>query len=511
MGYLNPQLSPSAMPYIQAPDRRQLTFMNKLDDLVAPDHPVRLLDGLIDRIIGTDPSFFDHLAPNESAGRRGYPAGCLLKLFMYGYIHGISSSRRLEAEAGRNIEVIWLLSTLAPSYKVIADYRKDHPEQIQRINQAVVRFLMDGGWINGERVALDGTKLKAYTGWDMPDAQQLQDRLERAHTQLNDWLNRLAENDADEEAIAGPSPQGPDDEPGSEPEILVRIGRLHRRIKDLEAARDRLADSEADRLPLSDPDARPMRAPRGGKPPSYNLQAGVDSAHKMIITATVVNQGNDFQQLLAMHAGIACRLGADPAELLADTGYADLGDIKHIQTQTSTRCYIPENDAPVANRPVQFTYAPGADRYRCSAGRTLAPIVKGRYNTAKEAYMDIYGGTECPGCPMQGECTSAADGVRKLTVFHGARWRAAYARQLSSRYGKARIAERKAVVEHVFGTLRYWMGQIPLKLRGLQKVQTEIDLYTAGYNLKRWVGLGSFQELMAEVTTWQGVADLQPG
>jgi hypothetical protein len=101
--------------------------------------------------------------------------------------------------------------------------------------------------------------------------------------------------------------------------------------------------------------------------------------------------------------------------------------------------------------------------------------------------------------------------VRRIKVFHGAVWREAYRRQLASRYGKARIGERKAVVEHVFGTLRYWMGQIPLKLRGLRKVQTEIDLYTAGYNLKRWFGLGHFQELMGEVTGWPGAVDLQPG
>jgi hypothetical protein len=369
---------------------------------------------------------------------------------MYGYIHGISSSRRLQAEAERNIEVIWLLSTLAPSYRVIADYRKDYPARLARVNAAVVRFLIDGGWIDGERVAVDGTKLKAYTGWDMPDEEALEKRLQKAHSSLEDWLQ------------------------------------------------------------LSDPEARPMRAPLGGKPPAYNLQAVVDSAHKMIITASVTNEATDFEQLLPMPTATSRRLGTAPKELLADTGYADLGDIKHIQTETRTRCYIPENDAPVANRNVQFTYEPEVDQYRCSAGRTLAPIAKGRYRKDKDAYIDIYRGTDCAGCPMADDCTSAADGMRQVSVFHGAPWRHEYARQIGSRYCKARIAERKSIVEGVFGTLKYWMGQIPLKLRGLRKVQTEIDLYAAGYNLKRWFSLGSFKELMGEIANWSGSAAAQP-
>lgn len=488
------------MPYIQAPDRQQLTFMNKLDDLVAPDHPVRLLDGLIDQIIGADRAFFDHLAAEGTVGRRGYPAGCLIKLFLYGYINGISSSRKLQAEAERNIEVIWLLGSLAPSYKVIADYRKDFPEQLQRVNEQVVRFLMNKGWIEGRRVAIDGAKLKAYTGWDMPDEEELEERLQRAHRRLDGWLRELQVNDTLEDLAEMEDRE--QDWPGTESECMAQIQRLRRRIQKLEEAKRRLADSDARRLPLSDPEARPMRAPHGGRPPAYNMQAAVDHAHKMIVVAKVTNAPNDFEQLTPMHQGLYGQMGHYPGELLADKGYADLGDIQQIQTTTPTRCYIPENDAPVANRPITFTYEPDQDQYRCSAGRVLEPVAKDRYRTDKDAYMDVYRGTRCRECPMQSQCTSAGSGLRTLTVFHGARWRHDYGRQLAGRYGKARIAERKAVVEHVFGTLRYWMGQIPLKLRGLKKVQTEIDLYATAYNLKRWMSMGTFKELMAEVADW---------
>lgn len=501
------------MPYIQAPDRQQLTFMSKLDDLIAPDHPVRLLDAVVERIIADETDFFDHLAPGEGAGRPGYPAGCLIKLLLYGYIHRISSSRALAAEATRNIEVIWLLASLAPSYKTIADYRKDHPDQIARVNEAVVRLLIDGGWIDGQRVAVDGAKLKAYTGWQMSDADSLDRQLERARRQLAEWLEVLAANDLAEEwaEITDQQASGEQVLPASEPEVMAEIGRLAERIERLEALREQLAEARTARISPADPEARLMRSGRYGKFPAYNLQAGVDGAHHMILSARMTNEANDLEQLGPMHTEMSMRLGAAPAELLADTGYADLGDIKQIQTETATRCYIPENDTTAAGQPVQFSYEPAADRYRCSAGRTLAPVAKGQYRKDKDAYVDLYRGTNCGGCPMSEQCTRAADGVRQIKVFHGAVWRETYRRQLASRYGQARIAERKTVVEHVFGTLRYWMGQIPLKLRGLRKVQTEIDLYAAGYNLKRWFGLGPFRELMAEVTGWQGAATLGPG
>lgn len=125
--------------------------------------------------------------------------------------------------------------------------------------------------------------------------------------------------------------------------------------------------------------------------------------------------------------------------------------------------------------------------------------------------MDRYRGTRCTECPVASQCTTAKDGVRELTVFHGARWREKYRRQLASRYGRQRIAERKGLVEHVFGTLRYWMGQIPIKLRGLAKVQTEMNLYTAGYNIKRWSRLAGFDELMEQVKRWNPAPTLQPG
>jgi len=487
------------MPTIIPTDRNQITFMNSLDDMLAPDHPVRLIDALIDKIIAQDTEFFNHLAPQSSAGRRGYSAAALIKLFMYGYIHGISSSRKLEAEANRNIEVIWLLSGLTPSYKTIADYRKDHPGHIQRVNEQVVRFLADNEWISGERIAIDGTKLKAYTGWGMLDEERLDDQLATAHGQLEQWLQRMAINDLRDEVdeLDSNDPDG-----GTPSEILDQIEGLHEKIRRLEGLKEELARQQTPKISPTDPEARLMKSARGGKYPAYNLQTSVDSAHKMIVVGAATQQATDFELLEPMVWATAARLGREPDEVLGDTGYADLGDIQRIQKEGTIRCYVPENDAPTANRPITFDYNPETDSFKCSQGRPLEAVTKGAYNKTKDAYMDRYRGTECGDCPVAGKCTTAKDGVRTLTVFHGAEWREEYRRQLTSRYGRERIAERKTLVEHPFGTLRYWMGQIPLKLRGLKKVQTEINLYTAGYNLKRWSGLASFEELMEQVNRW---------
>lgn len=285
------------MPTIIPTDRSQLTFMTSLDDMLAPDHSVRLIDALIDQIIELDTTYFDHLAPQQSVGRRGYSAAALLKLYMYGYIHGISSSRKLQAEATRNIEVIWLLSGLKPSYKTIADYRKDHPGHIQRVNEQVVRFLADNGWISGERIAIDGTKLKAYTGWDMSDEEGLDKQLAAAHGQLEQWLQRMAINDLRDEV----DELDRDDRDGDTPsQILEHIEALHEKIRRLEGLKEELERQQTTRISPADPEARLMKSARGGKYPAYNLQTTVDSAHKMIVVGAVTQEPNDFELLEPM-------------------------------------------------------------------------------------------------------------------------------------------------------------------------------------------------------------------
>lgn len=251
--------------------------------------------------------------------------------------------------------MIWLLSGLTPSYKTIADYRKDHPDQIQKVNEQVVRFLTDNDWISGERIAIDGTKLKAYTGWDMIDGKRLDKQLTTAHEQLEEWMQKLALNDLQDEVdeLDG------DDIDGEYPsEILQQIDKLHEKIHRLESLKEELERQGTTQISPADPEARLMKSARSGKYPAYNLQTAVDSVHKMIVVGAATQQASDFELLEPMVWAAADRLGREPAEVLADTGYADLGDIQRIQNQGTIRCYMPENNAPTGRLPLTTSPRP---------------------------------------------------------------------------------------------------------------------------------------------------------
>jgi hypothetical protein len=236
--------------------------------------------------------------------------------------------------------------------------------------------LADNGWIDGQRIGIDGTKLKAYTGWDMKDCGSLDKQLEKAHRQLEQWLTRLTANDLEDELAEG---AGDDEHFGDPSKVMEEIDRLHQKIDRLEGLRQQLDERGITRISAADPDARLMKSARSGTYPAYNLQISVDSASKMIVAASATDHPTDFEQLTPMFWSSAERLGKIPGEVLADTGYADLGDLKTIEEQTTAICYVPENNTPVKNRAIQFTYHPQDDEYECSQGKPLVARVKGRY------------------------------------------------------------------------------------------------------------------------------------
>ncbi len=495
------------MPTISLADRHQLTFMNSLDDAVCPEHPVRLLDALIDRIISQDPDYFDHLSPNGADGRPGYPASVMIKLYMYGYINGITTCRKLQNECQRNVEVMWLIQKAQPCFKTIANYARNYSEQLTRVNEQIVRFMFDHNHIKGQRVACDGSKLKAYTGWTMYSRQSLDKQLQKAHHLLNEWVdNLLAQDDLfeDEQADAGLDEHTGTSAPGESPgQVMERIEQLHAKIEELQALKEQLEAQQCTRISPADPQARVMRTAQQTSIPGYNLQIAVDEDSKMVIVSRLTQAATDFEQLLPNYQAVVSRLGMAPEIWLADTGYADLGDIKHIESTTPTTCYIPENDTPVTNREITFDYQPETNEYRCSEGKPLVSTGKPKYCKTKQAYVETFKGTECGGCPRLSKCTSSKSGIRKKKVFHGAKWRHKYAKRLKSTKAKALIRQRCGWVEHPFGTLKYWMGHIPLKHRGLAHCQTQIDIYSSAYNIKRWLNLDHFKNLMKQVHTWK--------
>ena len=449
--------------------------MNSLDDLLETDSPVRILDAFVDKALIDNPDLFPDDG-RSGPGRPAYPPKVMLKLLIYGYMIGAKSSRRLEAEAARNREAMWLMHGLTPDHKTIAEFRRKHGPQITALSTLLPQFLKKTGHISGKMVALDGTKVKAYAREGMLTQERLESRLQEAHRQMERYLAQLEQSDQEDERA--------DEDQDDDDALLEVIEQLSARIEELERQLALVEEKPQKRVSATDPEARAMKLKKQ-KLPAYNVQLAVDEEHHLLVASEVTDEPVDQEQLAPMHERVTEVLGEAPEEITADTAYCDYGDIQTIEEKSNTQCYIPENDTRAKRQPVTFRYLASEDQFECSAGRRLVAVSKQRYHKDKQAFVDTYRATDCPGCPLQKLCTSAKSGYRTMKVFHGAEWREEYRERMQTDYARERVERRMAVVEHVAGTIKAWMGYVPLFVRGIRNVQTDVSLYSMGYNLKR--------------------------
>jgi transposase len=476
------------MHFIKPKDRQQFTFMQSLDDLVGADNAVRVIDAIVDAIIERNPKDFSDKG-QRSLGRRAYSPGTFLKLYIYGYLNGISSSRRLEIETHRNIELIWLLGNLRPDFKTIADYRKDNGEAIKLLTRRFREFLRDEGFIRGKRVGIDGSRVKANTNRSMLSAIKIERRIESINEKIEDYLVRLMENDKRDDIL-----EEVDGEGGSEinQELIDKIAELEEKLRRLGEQKETLDNESRGEISPSDPDARLMKS-REGKIPAYNVQLTVDDEHKLITDSMVSTEPVDQQLLEPVLEHLKEELRIEPEEVLGDKGYASFTAIENVEASGKTICYIPLSKNKNDNNPIRFTYDGKRDEYVCEQGKSLPLKVKNKFHHGQ--YMDVYQGKECEGCAIRTQCTTSKYG-RIVQRPHNHGWREAYRQRLESLSGKSKVKYRKSLVEHPFGTIRYWMGKIPLLLRGRGKVDTEINIYTTAYNIKRLLSLKKSAELI---------------
>ena len=479
------------MHYIPTADRQQFTFLQSLDDLVSAEHPVRIIDEIVESIIAANPEGFS-IKGQSNVGRRAYSPNTMVKLYIYGYINGISSSRKLETETHRNIELIWLLGDLRPDFKTIADYRKDNGEQIKRLTIKFREFLRDRGFIKGKRVAVDGTKVKAYTNRDMITMEKIERRINTINNNIEDYLQRLMENDLKEDLM---EQFGGEDGSEINQELVDKIAELEERVRELEEQKKYLEDNARERMSPADPDAELMLS-RDGKIPSYNVQLMVDDEHKLIAGTLVTTAPNDSDQLVASLETLEEELAITPEEILADKGYGNFAAIEEVEGNEKTSCYIPIIKNHYAQDAIRFRHDKSRDEYKCSEGGRL--VLRSRNKVKRGQIYDVYQGIECDKCRLREKCTSSPRG-RILHRAQNESWRQAYLGKLKSPRGKANINRRKCLVEHPIGTLRYWMGKIPLLLRGKVKVAIEIDIYATAYNLKRLINIESHHKLRESI------------
>ena len=474
------------MTHIVGDDRTQAVLLPEvLDDYVGPAHPVRFLDAFVAQLdlagLG-----FQRATPAET-GRPGYDPGDLLRLYLYGYLHRIRSSRRLEQEAHRNVELMWLLRRLTPDFKTIADFRRDHPQALKGVGREFLLVCKRLDLFGGELLAIDGSKFRAVNARDRSfTPARLTKLIATIDATLTEYLRQLEAHDHREAAITAPTAA----------ELQARIASLAQRRARYDGFHQQLAASGEGTLSLTDPETRPMVS-GGTIEVGYNVQTAVDAKHKLIVAETVTNAAADRAQLSPLALAAQAILEAPALVVLADRGYYHGAEIKTCLeagiTPLVPRPRTSANAALGLFTKDDFRYDPIADAYRCPAGATLT-----YRNTTLELgrHIKYYRTAACRGCALKSRCTRNRDG-RRLTRWVDEHLQDAMAERLRAHPQHAR--QRAALVEHPFGTMKRGMDQGYFLLKGLTKVRGEFCLTVLAYNLNRVLNLVGVPRLLAAV------------
>jgi len=466
-------------------DRSQtLLFPERLEDYIAAENPVRFLEAFVGSLDLHALGFAR--ARCADTGRPPYDPAVLLKLYLYGYLHRLRSSRSLEAECHRNVEVIWLLGKLTPDFKTIADFRKDNLKPLKAVARQFTLLCRKLELFGGELLAIDGSKFAAVNARDQNfNADKLQDLIARADARLAEYLQQLDTGDVTEASPAAPTQK----------ELAAKIAQLQDRQdwhKELLAQ----LDDEQKQVSVTDPDARKMPTAHGTVV-GYNAQLAVDAKHKLIAADDVTNEGTDLHQLAAVALQAKANLAGDQIEALADAGYANAAEISRCVEHGITP-FVPKTDTSANTArgfygKCQFKYDTTKDVYVCPAGGTLNYRFS-TYELGRE--LKYYRASGCNRCALKSRCTRNKAN-RTITREANEHLMEAMAARMKQHPEKFKL--RKTLAEHPFGTIKRWFGYTHFLLKGLPKVQCEWSLTTLAYNLKRVLNLVSFEKLMAAV------------
>jgi transposase len=456
--------------FIQGDDRHQATlFPEQLDDYIAEDNSVRVIDVFVDELDLSGLGFKTH---SEKTGRPAFHPTILLKLYVYGYLNRVQSSRRLEREAHRNVELMWLTGRLAPDFKTIADFRKNNGKAIRLVCREFIMLCKKLNLFADAFVAIDGSKFKAVNNRDRNFTKaKMQRRLQEIDASIERYLGQIASADRQEAAVATDKAQRLEDK-------ITALKTEMARLKTLEVQMLQTPDQQ---ISLIDPDARAMKT-RGAGIVGYNVQTAVDATHHLIVTHEVTNVGHDRHQLHHMAQQAKEVIGAETLDVVADRGYFNGKDILACE-QSKITTYLPKPQTSGSTKKGlfskrDFTYKAEDDEYACPAGERLI----WRFETEEKGLtLHKYWSSHCPNCAMKSQCTTSP--YRRVTRWeHEAVLEAAAARLDRE---PERMRTRRASVEHPFGTLKAWMGYTHFQTKTLKHVSTEMSLHVLAYNFKR--------------------------
>jgi transposase len=474
--------------FIEEADRGQLSLLpGSLDDWVGKDNPVRVIDAFVDGL-DLKKLGFETIEPLD-IGRPGYHPSVHLKLYIYGYLYRVQSSRRLERECHRNLEVMWLLGRLAPDHKTIADFRKDNGAAIKKMCGQFVELCRSLGLLSTASVAIDGSKFKAVNNRDKNFTQA---KVEKRRTQLEESVARyLAQLDTADRQEPSESIEL------KKTHLKEKLEKLKSEMQKLEAVEQQVLASPDKQISLTDPDSRSMATSgRGSGVVGYNVQIAVDTEHHLIVHHEVTNVGSDRSQLASTATAAKEVLGVETLEAVADRGYFNGEEIKACDDAGIT-VTLPKpmtSGAKSAGRfgKQDFVYKPEDDVYLCPAGEKLTY----RF-TAEEHGQKLrrYWADACYTCPIKAQCTTGRE--RRIS-----RWEhEAVVEDVQKRLDKNPDAmrTRRETVEHPFGTMKMRMGATHFLCKTLPKVATEMAICVLTYNLTRVLNIVGVEKMMEAI------------
>jgi len=458
--------------FIQGEARSQATlFPERIDDYISEDNPVRVIDVFVDEL---DLASLSFKTIAEVTGRPPYHPATLLKIYIYGYLNRVQSSRRLECEAQRNIELMWLTGRLAPDFKTIADFRRDNSKAIQKVCREFVLICRKLELFADAFVAIDGSKFKAVNNRDRNFTQaKMKRRLEQIDESIARYLSQIESADRQESELARQKSEQLED----------KIITLKQEIERLKILEQDMLSSPDQQLSLTDPDARSMATSgRGSGMVGYNVQTAVDTKHHIIVTHEVTNVGHDRSALNSTAVSAKDVIGTDTLDVVADRGYYNGTEILDCEEAQITT-YIPKVQTSGNLKKGMFSkrdfkWMAQDNEFECPAGERLI----WRFSTEEHGkVINKYWSSNCPACAIKEQCTTSK--YRRVSRWEHEDVLDRVQDRLDAEPERMRV--RRETVEHPFGTIKSWMGSTHFQMRTLKHVSTEMSLHVLAYNMKR--------------------------
>lgn len=489
------------MKFIKGSCRHQ-TYFARLDDQVSSDNPVRLIEAFVNKLEPAKLGFINTVAKSE--GRPPYDPGVLLKLYLYGYLNKIRSSRKLERECSRNMELQWLLQQLQPNYHTIADFRKRHSKALQNMFRLYVQFLGDAGLLGKNTIAIDGSKFKAVNSKKNNYNQNKIDKHRRyIEEKASRYLQQLDEMDGQEN-------QNKDDLPVRKEKIAEGLKQLKERELKYDEIQQHL-DATADRqVSTTDPDSRSILITKAIVEVAYNVQNAVDDKHNLIVhtEATNTNDGKALQQAATQARENLELKKEDRLMVLADKGYHTGAELQGCQREHMIT-HVAYKEQPSVKHIAReflsenFKYDKPTDSYRCPAGAVLTSLgtwhnKKGSTNETSYRFK-TYRTDACKTCALKDQCTK----LPKRIIHRSEYQDAVDTNDNNIKSNPQYYKRRQAIVEHPFGTIKRHLGYTHTLLKGLQKVNGEFNLIMLCYNFMRTKNILGFEGMIKAINNWQ--------